>query len=109
MIPPPAASAEGGSARSAEPFGPAAGGGIIRRWIQIGRAQHSEEHAHLPPDESLLRHIAQATNGFYDVPDRAFLPPTERLSVQVPLRGVLLPLVILLLLCDVALRGRTML
>ncbi len=82
---------------------------FIKRWIQIGRAQHSAEQPHRPPDESLLRHIAQETSGFFDAPDRAFLPPTERVTVRVPLRGVLLPLVILLLLIDVALRGRTML
>ncbi len=80
-----------------------------KRWIQIGQAQRGVEQPHLPPDESLLRHLAQGTNGFFDAPDRAFLPPTERVTVQVPLRGMLLPLVILLLLLDVALRGRTML
>jgi len=43
------------------------------------------------------------------LPDFAFLPPTERMTVQVPLRGVLVPLVVVLLLIDIALRGRTML
>ena len=84
-------------------------GAFLKRWIQIGRSERGAEQPHLPADEALLRHIAQTTNGVYDVPDRAFLPPTQRLTVQVPLRGLLLPLVILLLLIDVALRGRTML
>ncbi|MBI4353819.1 MAG: VWA domain-containing protein [Candidatus Omnitrophica bacterium] len=82
---------------------------FLKRWIQIGQAQRGAEAPHLPPDESLLRHIAQDTAGVFDVPDRAFLPPTERVTVQVPLQGMLLPLVILLLLIDVAIRGRTML
>lgn len=82
---------------------------FARRWIQVGRADHGPEQPNLPPDERLLRHIAQETRGVYDVPDAAFLPPTERVERRVPLRGWLLPLVILLLLGDVALRGRTML
>jgi len=85
------------------------GSAFARRWIQIGRADHGPEQPHLPPDERLLRRIAQETRGVYDVPDAAFVPPTERVERRVPLRGWLLPLVILLLLGDVALRGRTML
>lgn len=93
--------------RTEEPVG--LRGTFLKRWIQIGRSERGAEQPHLPADEALLHHIAQATNGIYDVPDRAFLPPTQRVTVQVPLRGLLLPLAILLLLIDVALRGRTML
>lgn len=82
---------------------------FLKRWIRIGHAERRAEQPHLPPDDSLLRHIAQTTGGVYDVPDFAFLPPTERMTVQVPLRGVLVPLVVVLLLIDIALRGRTML
>jgi hypothetical protein len=57
----------------------------------------------------LLRRIAQATQGLVDVPDRAFVPTTDWVEQRVPLRGWLLPLVLLLLLADVALRGRSML
>lgn len=82
---------------------------FARRWVQIGRAERGAEQPNLPPDEALLRRIAQATQGAYDLPDRAFLPPTQRMPLPVPLRGWLLPLTLLVLLGDVALRGRTML
>ena len=79
------------------------------RWIQIGHAERPREQSHLAADEALLRHVAEATHGVYDVPDRAFLPPTKWVRVPVPLRGLLLPLLLLLVLIDVALRGRSML
>lgn len=82
---------------------------FVKRWVQIGRAERGAEQPDLPPDEALLRRIAQATQGAYDLPDRAFLPPTQRMPLPVPLRAWLLPLALLLLLGDVALRGRTML
>lgn len=82
---------------------------FVRRWIQIGRSERQREQAHLPADEPLLRRMSEATHGVSDVPDRAFLPPTEWVRVPVPLRGILLPLMLLLVLIDVWLRGRTML
>jgi len=82
---------------------------LAKRWIQLGRHEESAELGNLPPDETLLRRIAQATQGVVDEPDRAFLPPTAWVRESVPLRWWLLPLVALLLLADVALRGRTML
>ncbi len=82
---------------------------FARRWIQIGHVESQAEQPGLPPDEVVLRHIAQATDGVFDMPDRAFLPPTEWVNTPWPLRGMILPLVLLVLLVDVALRGRTML
>jgi len=82
---------------------------LMRRWVQIGHPSSGPEQRGLPPDEALLRRIAQATDGAYDIPDQAFLPPSEFVEQRVPLRGWLLPLVLLLLLVEVALRGRTML
>ena len=82
---------------------------LAKRWIQIGRVDSRLEQPHLAPDEVLLSHIAQATHGAFDVTDRAFLPPTDWVERRVPLRGWLLPIVLLLLLADIALRGRTML
>jgi len=82
---------------------------VVRRWVKIGHPVAAIEQPGLPTDEALLRRLAQATGGAYDTPDRAFLPPTERVERAQPIRPWLLPLVIVLLLIDVALRGRTML
>ena len=57
----------------------------------------------------LLSRIAQATGGYLNVPDRAFVPPSTWVQQQVSLRMWLLPLAIVALLLDVALRGRTLL
>lgn len=94
---------------SAKPEGRTPSTVFARRWIQIGHMESQVEQPQLPPDEVLLRHIAQATDGVFDVPDGAFLPPTEWINTPMPLRTWLLPLVLLFLLVDVALRGRTML
>ena len=82
---------------------------LVRRWVQIGRAPSGPEQPHLPPDEALMRRLAEATQGATDAPDAAFLPPTERREETVPIRSWLLPLALLFLLLDVAVRGRTML
>ena len=82
---------------------------LAKRWVQIGQSSHEPERRNPPPEERLVRRVAQATGGVFDAPDRAFLPPTERVPTTVPLRGWLLPLVVLLVLADVVLRGRTML
>jgi len=82
---------------------------FTRRWVQIGQAQRGPEQPGLPPDEAILRRVAQTTGGVFDVPDRAFVPPTVDVTVIVPRFRWVLPLVILLVLADIALRGRTML
>ncbi len=82
---------------------------LVKRWIQVGRVVQESERQGLPPDEAMLRHIADATHGVMDVPDRAFVPPTDWVEERVPLRGWLIPLAMLLVLIDVALRGKTML
>ena len=80
-----------------------------RRWVRIGRPAPEPERSHLPPDEALLRRLAEATGGVYDAADAAFLPPTERVERRLSMRPGLLALAILVLLVDIALRGRTML
>ena len=82
---------------------------FAKRWVQIGTPPASGETVGLPPQESLLRQIAQSTGGAYDVPDGAFLPPTVTAAVTEPVLTWWLPLVILLLLVDIAIRGGTML
>lgn len=79
------------------------------RWIQVGSPPASAELAGQPPDESMLRQIAQSTSGRYGVPDMAFVPPTTTATTRQPLISLWLPLVILLLLVDIALRGSSML
>ncbi|MBI4003738.1 MAG: VWA domain-containing protein [Candidatus Omnitrophica bacterium] len=79
------------------------------RWIQVGTPPASAELTGQPPDEPMLRQIAQMTAGRYGVPDLAFLPPTTTATTHQPLFSLWLPLVILLLLVDIALRGNSML
>jgi Mg-chelatase subunit ChlD len=80
-----------------------------RRWIQIGAPPASVESAHQPPRESALRDVAHATSGVFGEPDRAFVPPTTMVETVQPLLAWWLPLVILLLLAEIAVRGSTML
>ena len=82
---------------------------MATRWVQVGRPSRDPEQQHLPPDAALLSRIASETHGTLDMPDRAFLPPTEPVMIQRPLRAWWLALAIVLLLCEVALRGRTLL
>jgi uncharacterized membrane protein/Mg-chelatase subunit ChlD len=82
---------------------------FAKRWVYVGASQTSLETTGQPPRESLLRHIAQSTSGAYDVPDRALLPPTVTVTVTEPLLTWWLPLVILTLLAEIALRGSSML
>jgi len=79
------------------------------RWIQIGTPPTSVELTGLPPDEALLQQVARATSGAYDMPDRAFIPPTTTVPVNLPLLNWWLPLALLALLIDIAVRGSTML
>jgi len=86
------------------------GAQVVTQWVRIGHPQDTEaERQHLPPNEALMRQIAQTTHGVLDVPDRAFVPPTEWVEQTQPLRGWLIPLMMVLLLLDVLIRGRTML
>lgn len=82
---------------------------FAKRWIQVGAPATSLETAGQPADESLLRHIARAGAGAYDMPDRALLPPTTTTTVTKPLASWWLPLAILFLLLEIALRGASML
>ena len=93
------------------PGGRAAAGSTVfaKRWVRIGAAPASQELPGQPPNESLLRQIAAATGGAFDVPDLALVAPTASTTVTEPLLGWWLPLVIMLLLVDVWLRGSTML
>jgi dipeptidyl aminopeptidase/acylaminoacyl peptidase len=82
---------------------------IVRRWVRIGSAERGVEQQGLAPDEQLLRRISQATGGLFNEPDAAFLPPTEPMRIAHPIDRFVLPVVILLLLLEIAIRGRTML
>ncbi len=79
------------------------------RWVRVGTPPAGAEESGQPPRESLLRQIARSTAGAYDTPDLALVPPTAAATSRVPLIAWWLPLVILALLVDVALRGPTML
>ncbi len=82
---------------------------FAKRWVQVGSLPTSQEITGQPPHEALLRQIARSTSGVYDVPDRAFLPPTTPATTTEPLLTWVLPLVIIALLIDIALRSSTML
>jgi hypothetical protein len=82
---------------------------FARRWLQVGTPPSSGEVTGQPPNEALLRQVAQATSGVYGVPDRAMLPPTATTTVTESAMAWWLPLVVLLLLAEVALRGSSML
>ncbi|MBI3322023.1 MAG: VWA domain-containing protein [Candidatus Omnitrophica bacterium] len=82
---------------------------LATRWVQIGTPPSTKELAGQPPRESVLRQIARSTSGAYDEPDRVLLPPTTTVQGTAPLLAWWLPLAILALLVDVALRGSTML
>ncbi|MBI3997088.1 MAG: VWA domain-containing protein [Candidatus Omnitrophica bacterium] len=82
---------------------------FTKRWVQIGTPPTIGEGSGQPPREALLQQIAKATSGVYGAPDRALVPPTVVTTVTRPLMMWWLPLVILALLIDVALRGSSML
>jgi hypothetical protein len=79
------------------------------RWIQLGTPPTSAEVTGLPPDDALLQQVARATSGIYDMPDRAFIPPTMTVPVSLPLFTWWLPLALLALLAAIAARGSSML
>jgi len=81
-----------------------------RRWVRVGAPNLSTElPAGQPPDEELLRRVARATSGAYDVPDRAFVPPTTTVTISEPPLARWLPIALILLLIEIALRGASML
>lgn len=82
---------------------------VARRWIEVGLPQARSEATGQPPDGALLRQIARATSGMYDAPDAALLPPTAPVSVAQPALTWWLPLVIVLLLIEIGVRGSSML
>jgi hypothetical protein len=61
-----------------------------------------------PPHEAWLRQAALLTAGFYAQPDRAFLPPETTTAVQEPIAAWWLPIVLMILLAEIALRGSSM-
>ncbi len=91
--------------------GPVAEGTALfaKRWVQLGTLPVSQERPGQPPQETLLRQLARATDGLYDAPDAALLPPTTTAPVTAHPSAWWLPLVILLLLAEIALRGSSML
>lgn len=82
---------------------------FVKRWVQIGTAPALEELIGQPPRELLLRDVARMTAGLYNVPDHAFVPPTAPVETHESTLVWWLPLVMLLFLVDIALRGSTML
>jgi hypothetical protein len=82
---------------------------FAKRWVRLGTPSMSTEMTGLPAHESLLREIAQSTQGAYEAPDRALLPPTTTAMTAEPWLTWWIPLAILLLLVEVALRGSSML
>jgi len=97
------------SRRPDEAVGESSAPVFAKRWVQIGSPSRGPEVVHVAPDEALLRRLAHATGGVYGAPDRAFLPPSEWTQRPVVMRGWLLVLAMVLLLVEIALRGRTML
>lgn len=86
------------------------GGAIFaNRWIQLGTPAAAQELPGQPPLEPLLRQLARGTAGAYEMPDAALTPPTTSVAVIEPMFAWWLPLVILLVLTDVWLRGPSML
>ncbi|MDP3722877.1 MAG: VWA domain-containing protein [Candidatus Omnitrophota bacterium] len=82
---------------------------IATRWVQVGTPPVASEVTGQPPREALLRQLAQVTSGAYEAPDRAFLPPTASATTTEPALMWWLPLVVMALLVDIALRGSSML
>lgn len=82
---------------------------FAKRWIQVGTPPMPVELAGQPPQEALLRQIATATGGVYEMPDRALVPPTEAATITVPMLTWWLSLMVVLLLIDIAVRGSSML
>ena len=76
---------------------------------QIGTPPVTHELTGQPPRESFLRQMARATFGAYDAPDRAFVPPTATATTTEPVWTWWLPIVILVLLGEIGLRGGSML
>jgi hypothetical protein len=82
---------------------------FAKRWVQIGTPPVAREQPAQAPRETFLRHIAQMTGGTYGAADRAWVPPTLTTTTTAPLLTWWLPLAILALLIDIALRGSSML
>jgi len=88
---------------------PGAGPVFAKRWVQVGTPPSAAELPGQPPQESLLRRIADATQGAYQAPDAAFIPLTTTATTFQPPLMRWLPFVVLLFLAGVALRGGSML
>jgi Mg-chelatase subunit ChlD len=88
---------------------PARGPVFVTRWVQVGQPTASGEMTGRPPHTALLDHLAQATGGRVDAPDRALLPATTVGRVTEQGLPWWLPLVIVLLLAEIALRGPSLL
>ena len=82
---------------------------FAKRWVQVGTPPVSGETQALAPNESLLRQIASATSGAYELADYALLPNKITATTTEPLVPWLLPFIMALLLIEIALRGSSML
>ncbi|MBI4597085.1 MAG: VWA domain-containing protein [Candidatus Omnitrophica bacterium] len=80
-----------------------------KRWIRVGAPTAEGEITGQPPEERLLRSLSGGTHGVYNAPDRAFVPLTAPVTTTAPMFHWWLPLAIVALLVDIALRGGTML
>ena len=82
---------------------------FARRWVQVGAPSAVRETIGQPPREALLRQVAEGTSGVYGMPDRALVPPTVTRPVTVSLLWWWLPVAVVALLIEIALRGSSML
>ena len=82
---------------------------FAKRWIQVGTPPASREMTGQLPRDTVLRHIARSTAGVYEMPDAAFVPPVTTATTRVSLLWWWLPLAIVALLAEIALRGSSML
>jgi hypothetical protein len=98
------------ASRTGDPAGAPSGQPVFaKRWVQLGMPPASHEASGQPPFEPLLRQAARMTAGMYGAPDAALLSTPAHATTTMPMSTWWLPLVIVLLLADVALRGPTLL
>ncbi len=78
---------------------------FTKRWLQIGEPPQTREAPGQPAQAVWLRAAAEASGGWFAAPDAAFLPPSTHVLVREPVSAWWLPLVLMLLLAEIALRG----
>lgn len=82
---------------------------FAKRWVQIGTPPQGPEVTGQPPQEMVLRQIAQSTEGAYQSTEKAFVPPTTTATTMHSRLAWWLPLFIIIFLIEIALRGSSML